>query len=132
MWLDEGDDAGWQASPGGLVTALEPVMVQEGAWVGWVGLPDLELAPFDSDGIRIVPVPLSPDDLEMYYEGFCNDALWPLYHDVIAPPGFHRHWWDAYHEVNQRFAHAAVAIAAQGATVWVHDYQLQLVPGCCG
>ena len=63
-----------------------------------------------------------------YYEGFCNATLWPLYHDVIAPPQFHRHWWDAYVTVNRRFAQAAAEQAAPGATVWVHDYQLQLVP----
>ena len=76
----------------------------------------------------LVPVTLSDDDVERYYEGFSNDTLWPLYHDVIAPPAFHRQWWDAYRRVNERFAQAAAAQAAHGATVWVHDYQLQLVP----
>lgn len=125
---DEGV-VGWRASPGGLVTALEPVMrAADGAWVGWAGQPDLELAAFDHDGIRIVPVRLSAADLENYYEGFSNDTLWPLYHDVIAQPGYHRVWWDSYVEVNQRFADATAAITAEGATVWVQDYQLQLVP----
>ena len=120
---------GWRASPGGLVTALEPVMrAADGAWVGWAGQPGLDLAAFDHDGIRIVPVPLSAEDIENYYEGFSNDTLWPLYHDVIAQPGYHRIWWDSYVEVNQRFADATAAIAAEGATVWVQDYQLQLVP----
>ncbi|MET1074132.1 MAG: trehalose-6-phosphate synthase, partial [Umezawaea sp.] len=63
-----------------------------------------------------------------YYEGFSNGTLWPLYHDVVAPPAFHRHWWNAYTRVNQRFADAAAKFAAEGATVWVQDYQLQLVP----
>ncbi|HTL41612.1 MAG TPA: alpha,alpha-trehalose-phosphate synthase (UDP-forming) [Pseudolysinimonas sp.] len=127
--VDDDGVAGWRSSPGGLVTALEPVMrAADGAWVGWAGQPDIELPPFDHDGIRIVPVPLSPDDLENYYEGFSNDTLWPLYHDVIAQPGYHRVWWDSYVAVNRRFADAAVAIAAHGATVWVQDYQLQLVP----
>ena len=126
---DDGGEVSWKPSPGGLVTAIQPVMRgTEGAWVGWVGQPDLDLAPFDNDGIRIVPVPLSPDDLEMYYEGFSNDTLWPLYHDVIAPPGYHRVWWDSYVSVNQRFADEVVRVAAPGATVWVQDYQLQLVP----
>ncbi len=119
----------WQRSPGGLVTALEPVMqASEGAWVGWAGKPDLDVAPFTDNGIYLVPVPLSPDEIEQYYEGFSNDTLWPLYHDVIAPPSFHREWWDAYVVVNQRFADASARIAAPGATVWVQDYQLQLVP----
>lgn len=120
---------GWTRSPGGLVTALSPVMAGAGgAWVGWCGAPDLELEPFAVDGTTLVPVVLSEDDVARFYEGFANDTLWPLYHDVISPPAFHRHWWEAYQRVNDRFAHVAAAHAAQGATVWVHDYQLQLVP----
>lgn len=120
---------GFQRAPGGLVTALEPVMsASEGAWVGWHGGIDEELDSFDKDGIRLVPVPLSEDDLELYYEGFSNSTLWPLYHDVIVPPAYHRTWWDRYQKINQRFADAVLRIAAPNATVWVHDYQLQLVP----
>ncbi|MGR2751419.1 bifunctional alpha,alpha-trehalose-phosphate synthase (UDP-forming)/trehalose-phosphatase [Agromyces arachidis] len=125
----EGADTKWKGSPGGLVTALEPVMrANEGAWVGWAGVADREFDPFEHDGISIVPVPLSADEVEEYYEGFSNDTLWPLYHDVIAPPRFHREWWDAYVRVNRRFAEAAARAAAEGAVVWVQDYQLQLVP----
>jgi trehalose 6-phosphate synthase len=119
----------WQRSPGGLVTALEPVMrASDGAWVGWPGKPDLEFEPFTADDTYLVPVPLSSSEVAEYYEGFSNDTLWPLYHDVIAPPSFHREWWDAFVRVNRRFAEASAAVAAQGATVWVQDYQLQLVP----
>ncbi|MFC0713788.1 alpha,alpha-trehalose-phosphate synthase (UDP-forming) [Cellulomonas biazotea] len=125
---DDGEPS-WTRSPGGLVTALAPVMSgADGAWIGWGGSPDLELDPFEVDGTQLVPVTLSADDVERYYEGFSNDTLWPLYHDVIAPPTFHRQWWEAYQRVNQRFAEAAARQAAKGATVWVHDYQLQLVP----
>jgi trehalose 6-phosphate synthase len=127
--LDDQGEPTWTRSPGGLVTALAPVMAQtKGAWVGWGGSPGLELEPFDVDGTELVPVMLTETDVERYYEGFSNDTLWPLYHDVIAPPQFHRQWWDAYRRVNERFAQAAAANAAHGATVWVHDYQLQLVP----
>ena len=126
---EDGGEGSWQHSPGGLVTALEPVMrAAKGAWVGWAGKPDLDFEPFDTDGIHVVPVPLSAEEVENYYEGFSNDTLWPLYHDVIAPPGYHREWWESYVLVNQRFADAAAAIAAPGAVVWVQDYQLQLVP----
>ncbi|GAA4054105.1 bifunctional alpha,alpha-trehalose-phosphate synthase (UDP-forming)/trehalose-phosphatase [Agromyces indicus] len=125
----EGADTQWKGSPGGLVTALEPVMREnDGAWVGWAGVADREFDPFEHDGISIIPVPLSADEVEEYYEGFSNDTLWPLYHDVIAPPRFHREWWDAYVRVNRRFAEAAARAAAEGAVVWVQDYQLQLVP----
>ncbi len=120
---------GWQRSPGGLVTALAPIMTSsEGAWVGWHGAADESLEPFDHEGMHLHPVALSEQEVEYYYEGFSNGTLWPLYHDVIARPLFHRHWWDAYRRVNQRFAEAAGKVAAQGATVWVQDYQLQLVP----
>jgi trehalose 6-phosphate synthase len=100
----------------------------QGAWIGWAGQPDLEFEPFESDGIQIVPVTLRAEDIENYYEGFSNDSIWPLYHDVIASPSYHREWWESYVAVNQRFADTAVAIAAEGAVVWVQDYQLQLVP----
>jgi len=120
---------GFQRSPGGLVTALEPVMAaSEGAWVGWHGGIGEELESFDKDDIHLVPVPLDEDDMTQYYEGFSNSTLWPLYHDVIVPPEYHRAWWDRYKRINRRFADAVLDIAAPDATVWVHDYQLQLVP----
>ncbi|MCT9820382.1 trehalose-6-phosphate synthase [Microbacterium sp. W1N] len=119
----------WRPSPGGLVAALEPVMQRaDGAWVGWPGQADLELEPFDADGIHLVPIALSEDEVANYYEGMSNDTFWPLYHDVIAEPRYRRVWWDAYVKVNERFAAAAADVAAEGATVWVQDYQLQLVP----
>ncbi len=119
----------WRTSPGGLVAALEPVMRSvDGAWVGWAGQPDLEIEPFEAVGIRLIPVALSAQEVAEYYEGFSNDTIWPLYHDVIAPPQYHREWWEAYVTVNRRFAEAAASAVAPGGTVWVHDYQLQLVP----
>ncbi|ROR53216.1 trehalose 6-phosphate synthase [Luteococcus japonicus] len=119
----------WRTSPGGLVTALEPVMKRKGgAWIGWHGAPDETIDGFEHEGYRIVPVPLSTQDVEEFYEGFSNATLWPLYHDVVAPPKFHREWWDTYRDVNRRFAQAAAEVAADGATVWVQDYQLHLAP----
>ena len=119
----------WRHSPGGLVTAMQPVMQQrEGAWVGWDGGADGPTEVFEQDGITLVPVPLSADEVEHFYEGFSNGTLWPLYHDAVAKPTFRRDWWDAYVAVNQRFADRAAELAAEGALVWVHDYQLQLVP----
>jgi trehalose 6-phosphate synthase len=119
----------WRASPGGLVTALEPVMrSNDGAWIGWSGGTDEGGEPFDENGMTLVPVPLSAQEIERFYEGFSNATLWPLYHDVVAKPAFHREWWDAYVVVNRRFAERAAEMAAEDATVWVQDYQLQLVP----
>ncbi len=126
--IEDGEES-WRRSPGGLVTALEPVMRQaHGAWVGWPGRADLTVEPFDFEGTRLIPITLSEEDVELYYEGFSNDTIWPLYHDVIAAPRYRRVWWDAYVRVNQRFAEAAAAAVADGGTVWVQDYQLQLVP----
>lgn len=119
----------WKRSPGGLVTALEPMLrTHGGAWVGWPGVADADAEPFVEDGLSLYPVRLTAEEVENYYEGFSNGTLWPLYHDAVAPPAFHRHWWQSYVKVNQRFAEAAAEVAAEGATVWVQDYQLQLVP----
>lgn len=119
----------WHRSPGGLVTAMDSVMRgRDGAWVGWAGEPGEAPAPFAEAGMWLHPVPLDAQELETYYEGFSNDTLWPIYHDVIVPAHFHREWWQAYERVNERFAEAVCEVAAPGAKVWIHDYQLQLVP----
>ncbi|HEU5270289.1 MAG TPA: trehalose-6-phosphate synthase, partial [Jatrophihabitans sp.] len=74
----------WRRSPGGLVTALEPVMQKtDGAWVGWSGTAGESNESFDSSGMRLVVIALSEDEVRDYYEGFSNATLWPLYHDVI-------------------------------------------------
>ncbi|ULN46968.1 trehalose-6-phosphate synthase [Mycolicibacterium goodii] len=119
----------WKRSPGGLVTALEPLLrKRRGSWIGWAGVPDSDEEPIVQDGMQLHPVRLSADDVAKYYEGFSNATLWPLYHDLIVKPEYHREWWDRYVEVNRRFAEATARAAAEGATVWVQDYQLQLVP----
>ncbi|SDY98798.1 trehalose 6-phosphate synthase [Geodermatophilus africanus] len=119
----------WQRSPGGLVTALEPFVAgRGGAWVGWSGSAGEAPEPFESGGVSLVPVPLSEEEVDQYYEGMSNASLWPLYHDVVEKPEYHRTWWDAYVQVNKRFVERAAEVAAEGAIVWVHDYQLQLVP----
>jgi trehalose 6-phosphate synthase/phosphatase len=116
-------------APGGLVTALEPILSRRhGAWIGWPGTPDVDLEPTSTDGLTLHPINLSQDEINDYYEGFSNATLWPLYHDAVADSAFHREWWDAYRSVNDKFARRAAEVAAPGATVWVHDYQLQLVP----
>ncbi len=122
--------AGWELSPGGLVTALRPVMTsRSGAWVGWDGgakgspsLPDL--------AIDLAPVALSAAQVRDYYHGFSNRTLWPLLHNAIEKPVYHRTWWHSYREVNARFAEATEQALQQhdDALLWVHDYHLMLVP----
>jgi trehalose 6-phosphate synthase len=124
----------WRAhrSDGGLVGALEPVLRQRGGtWVGWSGtsgrLPheaNAELARHTlGAGFQLEPVPLSALEHDTFYEGACNQTLWPLLHglpDRIRTMGAYKR---AYGSVNLRFA-KVVAKVARGGTVWVHDYHL--------
>lgn len=126
----QGSRTAWRTSPGGLVSALTPLLqAQEGTWVGWAGRAgSSSSAPFEHDGIRNVPVPLSRTDVRDYYDGFANATLWPLYHDCLTTPQYHRSWWRTYVEVNERFAAAVDGVAPREAVVWVQDFHLQLVP----
>ena len=127
----------WEASPGGLVTALTPVLLRNnGAWVGWAGsvsdaagAPEVPEAIDTDEGLHLFPVELTSEEHEKFYEGFSNATLWPLYHSLIVAPKYDGDWWESYREVNLRYAEAVSRRAAEGATVWVQDYQLQLVPG---
>ncbi len=122
-------DDGWTASPGGLVRALLPMLRDSGGiWVGWTGNSDDHTDPFEVEGVDLHPVPITTEEIELYYEGFSNDALWPLYHDALRESTYSSEQWDAYRAVNERFAVALAEIAPPDALVWIHDYQLQLVP----
>ncbi|MFC4336757.1 alpha,alpha-trehalose-phosphate synthase (UDP-forming) [Salininema proteolyticum] len=126
---EESGEVQWVRSPGGLVTALEPVLRDHhGTWIGWAGTTEATPGPVDSEGVRLLPVELSKDEVRAYYEGYSNASLWPLYHDAVEPSVFRRSWWKTYCEVNERFAEVCAAEAAEGAVVWIQDYQLQLVP----
>lgn len=119
----------WESSPGGLVSAMRPILrSRPSTWVGWPGFTGDVPLPFHHEGIHNCPVSMSREELHEFYEGFSNSSLWPLYHDAVRPAQYHRSWWRSYVEVNRRFAEAAAETAARNATVWVHDYQLQLVP----
>ena len=87
-----------------------------------------DVVPPRHEGIALRAVPISEEEYEGFYLGFANATLWPLYHDAIRPPTFDRGWWHAYVTVNERYAAAAARGRGTGATVWIHDYQLQLVP----
>jgi trehalose 6-phosphate synthase len=119
----------WATSPGGLVSALTPILRDtRGSWVGWSGISNRDFPAFSHDGIRQVPITLSKTEYEDFYVGFCNGTLWPLYHDAVREPQFHRHWWRPYRAINERFAVVAAATLAPTDIAWVQDYQLQLVP----
>ncbi len=122
-------DDGWSPSPGGLVRALYPMLRESGGtWVGWTGDADDAAEPFSVEGVDLHPVAVSAEEMELYYEGFSNDALWPLYHDALRESTYSGEQWDAYQAVNERFAIALANIAPENSVVWIHDYQLQLVP----
>lgn len=118
-------------SPGGLVSAMEPLLQRHGGkWVGW---PGIELAENESierndDGYELEPVNLAAAEVEGYYHGFSNRTLWPLMHCFPGRTHFVRSDWEMYERVNARFAATALACAAGARLVWLHDYQLLLVP----
>ena len=122
-------------SSGGLVAALEGLSPEEYAtkWIGWPG-GEIETGKQEevtrtlNDEYGCVPVFLSTAEEEAFYEGFSNSSVWPLFHDM---PNFLRYepaWWEAYRQINQRFADTVLAHARDGDIVWVHDYQLLLLP----
>jgi len=125
---------------GGLVNALEPVFERVGGvWVGWDGV-SLPTSRAVSErlarpramqlpsGRELYGVPLSERELARYYHGLCNRALWPLLHDFPDKGTFVGDDWETYVQVNRRFAEIALDRAREGARIWVHDYQLMLVP----
>jgi trehalose 6-phosphate synthase len=124
-------DNGWEVSPGGLVSALLPVMTaSSGAWVGWDGGSRGMSGPLPDVGAELVQVRLSASDVRQYYHGFANATLWPLLHNAIEKPRFERAWWESYRAVNAAFAGAAANALGEhsGSLCWVHDYHLMLVP----
>lgn len=122
-----------QPSPGGLVTALNPVLEKNhGTWIGWVGCPtDDTIGPVLEEASRQHPyklkhVALSEEDEALYYRGFSNEALWPLFHDLLGYCKFESEAWERYREINARFADAILPELDGETIAWVHDYQLCL------
>jgi len=100
----------WRAAPGGLVTAMESVLRHRRAlWIGWNGIFSDEAdtvppLPAATGELELDEVPLSRAEIEGYYEGCSNGAIWPLYHDAIVPPVYHRTQFESYRRVNEKFA----------------------------
>ncbi|HYI15678.1 MAG TPA: bifunctional alpha,alpha-trehalose-phosphate synthase (UDP-forming)/trehalose-phosphatase [Thermomicrobiales bacterium] len=123
------------AASGGLATGLGSWQRRSAAvWVGWPG----DFASYTSQqraeldtllaDAGVVPVGLSATEIEQYYEGFSNRVLWPLLHYLVDRVPVDATGWEAYRHVNQKFADAVAAVARPGDMIWVHDYQLMLVP----
>lgn len=125
---------------GGLVSALDPTMRRiHGTWVAWgSGSADQETAdghgrlrvPPDDPAYTLRRVWLDAADIDAYYHGFANRALWPLCHMLIQHLEFRNEYWQRYLAVNMRFAHA-VADEAESCTgramVWIQDYHFGLL-----
>ncbi len=123
-------------SVGGLATGMKSVHSEgNGIWIGWSGINQDELSPDLSAKVdqeirneKCVSVSLSNQDVEEYYEGFSNRTLWPLFHYFMEYTQFERLEWEAYKRVNEKFAEVVLENLEDGDTVWVHDYQLLLLP----
>jgi trehalose 6-phosphate synthase/phosphatase len=130
----DGDEIG--KSSGGLVTAMEGLTGSgtQLQWIGWPGgvveEPERQRQLTDrlANEFGYTPVFLTDAENRGFYEGFSNASLWPLLHYLPSYYRYEPEWWDVYRTVNQRFADTAVAAARDGDVVWVHDYQLMLVP----
>lgn len=124
-------------SMGGLATGLKSMHEREGSlWVGWSGLAADELTEAESSQIadtlkrdhKSVAVDLSSDDLELFYYGFCNRTIWPLFHYFPTFTEYENETWDAYERVNRKFFNRVMEVADEHDYIWVHDYHLMLLP----
>ncbi|BAX79000.1 bifunctional alpha,alpha-trehalose-phosphate synthase (UDP-forming)/trehalose-phosphatase [Labilibaculum antarcticum] len=123
-------------SVGGLATGMRSVYKEyNGKWIGWPGLPSDDLDEELTGRIEqklieedCVPVHLSKQEIDLYYDGFSNRTIWPLFHYFAQFIDYDHELWDAFVSVNQKFADKALETLEEGDTIWIHDYQLLLVP----
>ena len=133
--LDSAGEDLWTVTPatGGLVSAIEPVLLDRGGtWIGWPGIvgeiPKQPLAEATRGaGYKVVAVTLSETERDEFYYGYSNEVIWPLFHDLQNFCNFDPAYWQAYKEVNERYAEAIVRSAQPDDFIWVHDYHLMYV-----
>ncbi len=125
----------YEASSGGLATAMASLEQDDKIWVGWPGIPSDDLTDSEKDSITqklmeqgCYPVFLTAEQVELFYEGFSNDTLWPLFHYFQSLTHHRNEYWDAYQEVNDLFARAAAEVVTEDGSVWIHDYHLLTMP----
>lgn len=127
----------FKQSMGGLATGLKSMHEREGSlWVGWSGLAADELTEDESAQIadtlkrdhKSVAVDLTSDDLDLFYYGFCNRTIWPLFHYFPTMTEYENETWDAYEQVNRTFFNRVMEVADEHDYIWVHDYHLMLLP----
>ncbi len=131
---DENDELVYLPSEGGLATGLGSIYKQGGnIWIGWPGLPVNKTKEKDQICERLreenmSPVFLSASEIEDFYEGFSNETLWPNFHYFNQYTVYDEELWKAYKKVNRKFAKAIESLLEEGDTLWIHDYQLLLLP----
>ncbi|MCA9324989.1 bifunctional alpha,alpha-trehalose-phosphate synthase (UDP-forming)/trehalose-phosphatase, partial [Candidatus Saccharibacteria bacterium] len=125
-------------SIGGLATGLSTYTSNKrNRWIGWPGIANEDI---NEDERRTItkelkkhncyPVFLSQKELDGFYNGFANSVLWPLLHDLTPnkEAAADESFWRAYKRVNQAFGEVVLSLSTSGTTIWVHDYQLMLLP----
>jgi trehalose 6-phosphate synthase/phosphatase len=136
--IKKDDDGHLSAAPssGGLVSALNPILSEHGGtWVGSTGIASAGEAhnaevrrvlatATRGTSVRYLPVFLSGEEHTNFYEGFSNEVLWPLFHDLQSRCNFAPRYWEFYQVVNQRFAAASLKASQPGDVIWIQDYQL--------
>ncbi len=133
--LDSTGEDLWTVTPavGGLVSAIEPVLRERGGtWIGWPGIAgEIPREPFAEAtrdaGYKVVPVALSETERHEFYYGYSNEVIWPLFHDLQNFCNFEPGYWQAYKQVNERYADAIARCAQPDDFIWVHDYHLMYV-----
>ncbi|HEY8929437.1 MAG TPA: bifunctional alpha,alpha-trehalose-phosphate synthase (UDP-forming)/trehalose-phosphatase [Mucilaginibacter sp.] len=130
-----GDEYTSSPSEGGLATGLGSIYKKgNNKWIGWPGVEISEEADRQAitnqlEEMSLVPVFLDQEEINQYYEGFSNEILWPIFHYYTSTYAVYRESnWDYYNVVNQKFCDAILAIAEPGDIIWIHDYQLLLLP----
>jgi trehalose 6-phosphate synthase/phosphatase len=128
-----GDHWDTHSSAGGLVTALTPLLRRcRGMWVGWPGTSDLYGAPLEgamrefslNAGYQVAAVPLTAEDYNFFYQGFCNEIIWPLFHDLQSFCNFVPEYWTSARKVEDAFADVVVQNVAPDDLLWIQDYHL--------
>lgn len=122
-------------SMGGLATGLSNYTERRGTkWIGWPGIPSDNLSKSEMAKItrelrkhRCYPVFLTQKQIDDYYNGYSNGVIWPLFHDLKFSPGNGK-LWRGYREANKLFTSEILRLSKPSSTIWVHDYQLLLVP----
>lgn len=122
-------------SEGGLATGLHSLETEaEKIWIGWPGkeVTDPEVQHqivSELSKMNIIPVFLSSYQITSFYEGYSNSTLWPMFHYFYIYTHYEKSYWESYVEVNRLFCDKIASVYSKGDIIWVHDYQLMLVPG---